>query len=287
MSNSIFSTIDYDRDHGMDQGIWPRFYLQILSLAEMAGGADLFHQKAELYEKEVIPEIKNLYDLHHQLQDAIADYKLGMEDGRYYKKDAHDTTILQTYHERNILNIFKNFIIRGKMLLVHFGKCEIIDENNFILDSFIHVKNQNNFDERKRQYLSSSDCRYLPIINLIDVARTSFLNEFTEHRGEVEHKIYKYGKFDLRVEDGKVIVIEPILMGFPLSQKVLFYYNSMLDLIEKILVYYYGINGERHLQGYALLEVNPNYDYTNQIYKYTFSMGGISWSENAEVCKYD
>ncbi len=267
----------------MDLGIWPRFYLQIQNLAEFSSKS---FDSNTLYRKEVIPEIKNLYDISLLIHNLIQDYVTGLKDGRYYYRTIQGTPTIQTHYERDIVNKVEDFISRGKVLLNHFVDCGIIDESEFDILHFIRVNDQN-FKKNKSHYTSTTDRRYLPIINFIDKARNSFLNEFKELREEAQHHFFRLDKFKIQNLNDQILVEEPILEGLPLSTKISFYYENILDFIEKVLVYYFGINGELHLSGFAYLEVSSDYDHSKQCYKYNFALGGTSWSENAKRCNYD
>jgi len=281
--DKLFSHIEYDSNHGMDLGIWPRFYLQIQDLAEFSSKS---FDSNGLYEKEVISGIKNLYDIHFLIQNLIQDYSTGLKDGRYYYKTSQGMHAIQTHQEREISNKIEDFLSRGKVLLIRLGDCGIIDKSDFNITDFVKV-NDSNFEKAKDKYLLKTDKRYLPIINLINKSRNSFLNEFKYLREEAQHEFFKLDRFKIQTVNDQIVVEEPIFKGLPLSTKISFYYENILDFIEKVLVYYFGINGELHLKGFAYLEFNPDYNYSKQHYKYTFALGGSSWSENAERCTYD
>ena len=217
--NKLFSHIEYDSDHGIDLGIWPRFYLQMQSLAEFSGET---FDATDLYRKEVIPEIKNLFDLNFLIQGLIEDYVKGIKDRKYFYVSDQGTPIIHRHYERDIVNKVEDFISRGKVLLLHFVDCGIISESHINISEFLKIKNQDIFEKKKSLYLSSTDKRHLPIINLIERARNSFLNEFKLQREEAQHHFFKLDKFKIQVFKDQIIVEEPIFEGLPLSKKISF-----------------------------------------------------------------
>lgn len=279
--------IEYDSNHGTEQGIWPRFYLQILDLAELAIDKAEFEKRTGLYLEKVIPDLTNLYDLFHKLRSLIADYKEGVHNGKYFTVNETGHSSFNRLNEVEIYNLTKDFLIRCKIAIVNFVKSGFTDENDFKLSEYF-LCSSNKFKDKKQQYSKTSDGRYLPLLNLIEKANNDFLERLNDIRGEIEHNLFSLPKFILhRDELNSRWLEEPVLQGQVLSNKLSFYYEKSLEFIEKIMVYYIGINGERNLKGLLELHVDNEFDFPNMKYKYGFSFGGTPWSLTSKKCLYD
>lgn len=277
--------IEYDSNHGTSQGIWPRFYLQMIDLGELAIGQE-FHERIKIYFEKVIPDLTNLYDIYHNLCKTITDYKAGVQNGQHFKIDNRGHSSFDRLSEVEIYNQTKDFIIRTKIAIVNFIKCGFANETNFNLSDFFFCP-ITKLQEKKNQYLKSTDGKYLPLINLIERANTDFLSQLNEIRGSIEHELFSLAKFKLIREDTIATVTEPILQDMMLSEKLSFYYERTLEFIEKTMVYYIGINGEISKNGFLQLHVDDVHDYAKMNYKYTFSLAGTPWSLTSKRCSYD
>ena len=82
------------------------------------------------------------------------------------------------------------------------------------------------------------------------------------------------------------VVFEPLLKDKILSVKLEYFYENILEFIEKLVVYYLGINGERNKKGFLKLHVRRDFHYPDLKYKYVFSMGGIPWGFRTDKCDY-
>lgn len=283
----MFLQIEYGNNHGMSQGIIPRFYLQMADLAELGIGKNEFDERSNIYFEKVIPDITNIYDIYHKLETLIEDYKAGVSKGVYFTVDERGHSSFNRQNEVEIKNLTKDFIIRCKIAIVNFVKCGFADEGVFKLQSFFFVDHQK-FNDRKKQYLKSTDGKYLPLINLIEKANGEFLKPLNDIRGEIEHNLFTLSKFVFnRNAEGAVWLDEPTLQGETLSEKIKYYYEKSLEFIEKTMVYFIGINGEHRMPGFLELHVDDIFDYSNMNYKYRFSLGGTPWSFTSKRCMYD
>lgn len=277
--------IEYDSNHGTSQGIWPRFYLQMVDLGELAIGQE-FHDRIKVYFEKVIPDLTNLYDIYHKLCNTITEYKEGVKNGKYFKVDNRGHSSFDRLSEVEIYNQTKDFIIRTKIVIVNFIKSGFADENSFKLSDFFFCPLAK-LQEKKNQYLKSADCKYVPLIKLIEKANKEFLTQLNEIRGSIEHDLFSLAKFSLVREGSTATITEPNLQDLLLSEKLTFYYDKTLEFIEKLMVYYIGINGEINKNGFLELHVDEVHDYAEMKYKYTFSLAGTPWSLTSKKCNYD
>jgi len=277
---------EYISNHGTAQGIWPRFYLQIADLAELAVGKSEFIDRTGIYLQKVIPDLTNLYDIYHKIITAIEDYKTGIESGKYFSVNERGHSSWNRLNEVEISNLTKDFIIRCKITLVNFIKCGITDECDFKISDF-YFCDEKKFQNKKQQYIKKGDNKYLPLIDLIENANSGFLNQLNEIRGSIEHNLFSLDKFTLNRTENFATISEPDLQERPISKQLTFYYEKILEFIEKITVYYFGINGEINLPTFLELHIDDEFDFANLNYKYRFSLGGTPWSFTSKRCLYD
>jgi hypothetical protein len=278
--------IEYDSNHGTSQGIWTRFYLQMVDLGELAIGKNDFDNRTSVYLEKVIPDLTNLYDIYNKIISTIDDYKTGVENGKYYKINEKGHSSFYRLAEVEIYNLTKDFIIRSKILVVNFMKCGFADERNFKLADFFFC-NEIKFIEKKKLYLKKSYGKYSPLLNLIEKAKTEFLNQLNEIRGAIEHDLFSLPKFSLHKNNNSATISEPDLQDQILSIKLKFFYEKILDFVEKMMCYYFGINGEIEKGGFLQFHVDDIFDYSEMRWKYTFALGGTPWSFTSRKCLYD
>lgn len=266
----IFSKIETTSNHGTEQGIIPRFEIQMIELYRIAitNSKEYEFNKFINYTIVVVPEITHLYDIHLSLVQKFDIYKDGMISGEFSKIQCgipyFDRSI-----ELEIIDLIKDFFIRGRILLENFRKSQIIDDNYFCLDKLLMV-NEKNFQKNKQdQKALIPDKRYDILYDLIENSRQRFLNDFNDIRVGFEHNQAIIDKFDF--DFNKKIVIEPILNKMKLSLAIDFYYDSILDMIEKLMCYFYGINAYLRSNGGLKLFIQKNIDYKNLKYKFFIS----------------
>jgi hypothetical protein len=281
----MFSHIEYGSNHGMTQGIVPRFYLQVLDLAQLVIGEKEFEKKYDVFEKTVMPELQNLYNIYHEIIELIDDYKEGMSNGKYYKLSSQGTPMIDRGNEEKIKNLVKDYIIRNKVLLVNFSQCGLMNDDGFDFNQFTVFNDKR--EKRKQDYLARPDYKFAPLIDLVEKANELFIKDLFGLRNSFEHQAFYLDKFNLKPLKGAAEVHEPQLAGRMLSDKLSFYYEGTLDYIERIMVYYFGILGEEKMKGFLQLYEDPVFNYATMNYKFRFSMGGTPWSFTSKRCTYE
>jgi hypothetical protein len=271
----------------MDQGLWPRFFLQVYAIGRFAEGKIEFEDKLEIFRKMVMPELENLHDTYHKINDNVIAYKHGVANGEYFsiKKNGHSS--LDRKIEIEISRLTKNFTVQAKGLLEDFTNCGFCDDLDFKLRTYLFTEPEK-FVKKKDQYSKLTYPKYLPLLNVIEKANQSFLLDLKNFRELYYHDSFSLDKFELQVCDtGEAYILEPILGGVPLSGKLTFFYENLLDFFEKMMVYYAGINAEDAIPEVLQLHVTDDYNYAEQRFKYTCSISGLPTSHSSKPCKYD
>jgi hypothetical protein len=277
---------EYEGISGMEQGIVPRFYLQMLDLSQFAGEEVKADEKLEDFRVSVIPELDELREIYVDLIAKIADFIEGVESGRYYTLKPSGHTNLDRRAETQVKRLTKSFFLQAKLVLENFVNCGLLDDTDFKLSTYIKA-NEENFKNRKKQYETSSKTIYKPLLNLIEKANSLFLMELKDVRGSYTHKSFTVDRFEVEIGGPQATAKEPDLGGAPLSAKVSFIYEGLLDFLEKMMAYYLGINAEIHLKGVVALCVNDDFNYAEQRYKYTLAIGGVGTSFTSRLCQFD
>jgi len=266
----IFNKIEISSNHGSEQGIIPRFELQMIKLYEFAikNSKEYELNRFVSYTETVIPEITHFYDIHFSIVEKLNKYINGMISGDYCKIQ-NNIPYFDRSIELELIDQIKDFFIRGRILIENFRKSQIIDDEIFCIKKLLMV-NDNNFQRNKTEQQNlSSDNIYDILFDLIENARRKFLNDFNDIRVDFEHNQKIIDKFDFDFENRKVI--EPYLDKMKLSISIDFFYENILELIEKLMCYYYGIKAFIRYNGNLKLFIQKDYDYKNLKYKYMFS----------------
>lgn len=277
---SIFKGHQVISNHGTSQGILPRFWLQTMELAESAFGKAEGDKKLGDFFTKNVNDITNLYDLYHEIAIEYNDYRVGLTDGRYFSINDKEQFKLDQSVELKFEKKIKDFFILGRLLVNNFAKTTIIDSEYFVLNKVIIV-NDKNFDKNKLEYIELDPSqRFLPLFEIIEKARKEFLNEFNDVRAEIEHNNYSIPKFEINTENGNFT--EPSLHGRKLLiEELEYYYNSLLDLIENLIVYYFGIEAVSKNNNLALY-FRKDYDFQKTVSKYMIFPRGFPM-QNLEI----
>lgn len=277
--------IETSPGYGTKQGIMPRFYLQLSELCEFLNVPIFIECIPGKFLKTIIPELANFYDVHKSLQRTINEFLIGVKNGTFYKVNEDGGTNFERKKEFEISNLTKDFFIRGKILLVKFFKGDIIVDGDFKISSYYFCKEEIKFDTKILQYGAMIAPKYLPLLKVLKNARISYLNDFSKTRGAIEHDDFELERFQLHRHGDSVTLIQPIFQNETLSVKLEYYYENILDLIEKITVYFAGINCEERNTVYKLYKTEKP-DYPNLIYGYRYRIMELPFAFKTIRCDY-
>ncbi|GHT38836.1 hypothetical protein FACS189437_00620 [Bacteroidia bacterium] len=268
----IYNRIEKLNNHGIEQGVVPRFILQI---SEMQNNTFIFkteeerNQKVGLYTNIIVNHLCPLYDLYQEILFLNSDYKENVLNGSYISIDERGIITTDRIIEEKIKNSIKVFFINGKILINTWADSHVVDDGLFCLSKLLFVKDKD-FRKQKETYNTqdSKDRKYSYIFEIIENARNMFLKQFTNIRNDIEHHNFIIPNYLLNIENGIIIFEEPTLEGKRLVQLVGFYYNYICELIELVMVYYYGINS--YCNSYGLLCTYETNEYDYKALKYRF-----------------
>lgn len=282
----MFEKVIQISNHGTSTGIWPRFLMQMSELRQFAIGKKEFDDRTQMYFETVLPEIEKFYDIYHKFKTLLKDYQEGIQSGKYYSLDSNGQTMHNQIPEREISNTAKDFFVYGKIMIVNFVKSGVVDEGPFKLEDF-YFSDLKKFQTKKLEYEKNSNCLFIPLIELIGKAQMTFLQPFNKIRGDIEHNHFQIDSFKLEMNHDTAFVFEPLFEGRILSCTLQFYYDNILDFLEKLFVYFLGIKAESQ-SSIIKLFVRHQFDYPNLLFKYTMAIGGnVLLGTQAERCKYD
>lgn len=166
----------------------------------------------------------------------------------------------------------KDFFILGRLVIYDFGKSGVVNEDDFVLDNFLFVKN-GNFEKNKLSCLNSSSCsKYSHLIQIIEQARSNFLTSFNQIRADFEHQNLQIADFKVLLVDNKLEIIEPNFANGNLLTVIETYYEQILDLVEILMVRFLGQKVREKL-GVMALYKRDEYNYSDLRYKYIVAFG--------------
>ena len=163
--NTLQFHIETSPGYGAQQGIMPRFYLQLSELCRFLNAPAFIEVIPDKVLKNIIPELANFYDVHKSLQTGITDFIEGVKDDTLYKVSDDGSTTFKREKEFEISNLTKDFFIRGKILLVKFFKGDIITDGDFKISPYYFCDDAK-FDTKIFQYKSGKISKYLPLLNV-------------------------------------------------------------------------------------------------------------------------
>ncbi len=276
--------IETSPGYGTKQGIMPRFYLQMENICKFLNGEPFLDKIPSTFLSKIIPELTNFYDVRNKLQSTTQEFIQGVQDGTLFKVANDGSTTFLRKKEFEISNLTKDFFIRGKVLLVLFFKSDILVDGNFKIENF-YFCDYKKFESKYSQNQSGQYAKYQPLLNVLQKARLNFLNDFSKTRGDIEHEDFEIERFKLIQEGNTATLQEPNFQGNKLSERIDFYYNQILDLIEKLTVYFAGINCEAKNNFYQLY-VATNPDFPKLIYRYHYRIMGMPFVFETIRCDF-
>lgn len=268
MSNQLFKGYSTFTNHGTSQGIIPRFYLQMIEMAQFSFDTANIEDRLESFLNNNISGLTELYDLFIELKSIYIDYRDGLKNGKYYSLDDRGGFKHERSNELVLKKKVKDFFIHGRLVVYNFGKSGVVNDGEFILDNFFFV-NDFNFEKNKLNCLKGAvGNKYKLLLEIIEKARKDFLSEFNEIRGDFEHRNFQVKDFEVHVTQNQIEVIEPNLGSGNLLNKIEYFYEQALDLIEVLMALFYGIQANEKTNGFMTLFRRDKFDYSNLLYKY-------------------
>lgn len=267
--------------HGTEQGIIPRFVLQMLKLEEEASFPTNAPKKSYKYITVASSDFTSFYDLHEEIINKRKEYLRKLYSKKIIEIQQSGAISIDRTIETSLLQNVKDFFIKGRIMLNNWVKSEVIKDEYLDLKNLLIVKDSN-FENQYQKYLSVDEyARYDHLFNLIRVGKNQFLNKFNKIRAQIEHEDLqlKYSRIELK--DDEIKVNEPFLENNPMYELIDFFYENILDLIEKVMVYYYGINAFINWNGNKNLFKRDKIDFENEIYEYVI----LSNKERANMKK--
>lgn len=262
-----------------------RFFAQYMDMGKMAWSNAEFSARIIPFFEGVLPELAHAFNTHERLVNDIRDYKTGIQDGRYLKVDHKGRTEHNRSKEREIQASVKSLFVSLKRSLVLTFKSGVLSDTSFDPQRF-YFCDANKLNQRLEKYLRQSDGRYKPLVELLVKANRDFLSTLKEIRDDVEHDPFTVDAFTLEKAPDGYFVAEPILDGKLLSVTIDHHFNSVFDLIEKLIAYFIGINVERKHAGFEL-QVGREVDYLESEYRFIIAPAGATMWYPTDKCLYD
>lgn len=138
MTEQLFKGYSTFSNHGTSQGIIPRFYLQMVDMAQFAFEKEGVEEKLHSFLNKNISDFTDFYDLFTELKSTYIDYRDGLKIGKYYSLSDKGTFNHDRSNELILKKKIKDFFIQGRLVIYNFGKSEVINDGEFILNNFLY-----------------------------------------------------------------------------------------------------------------------------------------------------
>ena len=271
MTDRLFRGYSTFSNHGTSQGIIPRFYLQMVDMVQFTFDKEGLSEKLQQFIDTNISDFTEFYDIYTELKEIYIDYREGLISGKYYSIDEKGSFRHDRSKELVLKKKIKEFFIQGRLVVYNFGKSGVIDDKEFILNNFLIVS-EKNFEKNKLNFLNSSvGKKYEILLRIIEKARKDFLTSFNQIRADFEHQNLQVDDFKVSINNNRVEVIEPTFGHSNLLTEIEICYKRLLDLIEVLMAYFYGLKAYEKTDGFMALFKRDEYDYSNLLYKYVIT----------------
>ncbi len=268
MTDRLFQGYSTFSNHGTSQGIIPRFYLQMVDMAQFAMDNKGVGEKLQKFLDTNISDFTEFYDTFTELTEIYIDYREGLKNGKYYSIDEKGTFRHDRSKELTLKKKTKDFFIQGRLVIYNFGKSGVIDDAEFILNNFLIVS-EKNFEKNRVNCLNSPvGKKYEILLQIIEDARKDFLTSFNQIRADFEHQNLQIEDFKVQINNNQVEIIEPSFGHSNLLTEVENCYKRLLDLIEILMAYFFGLQAYEKTNGFMTLFKRDKYDYSNLLYGY-------------------
>ena len=275
--NNLFKGFEIISNHGTSSEIIGRFLFQPKEIAKRAYNNEDVEKKFRDFEKMNIPDFHDLHDLFNEIKSKYIDFITGLKNGKYFSIDEHKSFTLDRSVEIELHRKIKDFYILGRLLLNNFSKSKIIDTDYFILNDFLLV-NDNNFNKNKEiYYKNDTSKKFESIILNIEQSRKNFLNTFNQIRADFEHQNLQIPKVHINTENGEINEIG-LTKNLNLLEEIELIYKNLMDLIEILMVFHFGIIAVKKNQNFGIYE-SKHYDYSLFSYRFLIFPIGLGTEE--------
>ena len=278
MSNQTYNRVEKISNHGLEQGIVPRFILQFIGIKYL-----VFMDKKECeykfraYQNVIINDLIPLYDLLEEIKELNTTYIQSAFKGENGSVQDYGVINFDRSLERKIIEKLKLFFINGKILINNWSKCAFFEDNDFDIKKLLFVSDINFNKNKTSQLANNKKFEYLYFI--VENARKKFLSEFVTIRNNIEHNDFSISNYQLTVISDVFIVEEPLLGNRKLLDSLNFYFENICEFIELIMIYYFGINSYLNYFGQMKTYERKEYDYTIQKYRFTITPQKLNKNE--------
>lgn len=264
----LYTRINKLNNHGTKQGIIPRFVLQMLDLEDKAFMPIGRIKKSYKYVTVACTDFTSFYDLNQEIKIKRNEFHKRLISKEIVEIQENGVLSIDRTSETSILQNVKDFFIKGRILVNNWAKSEVITDEFFDLRNLLIVKDSN-FITNSYQYLSLDEHRrYEYLFKLIENGRTQFLNRFNNIRAKIEHEDLTLNYSRIELINDEIIIFEPFLDNAAMYELVDFFYENILNLIEKVMAYYYGINAYINWNESMSLFRREEIDFDKKLYEY-------------------
>lgn len=255
-------------NHGTEQGIIPRFVLQMLDLEQTAFMPLGRLKKSYKYVNVVSSDFTRFYDLNQEIKIKRSEFYKKLISKQIVETQENGVLSIDRTIETSLLHNVKDFFIKGRILINNWAKSEVITDEYFDLKNLLIVKDSN-FSNNTKHYLSLDEHRrYEYLFKLIENGRTQFLSRFNNIRARIEHENFQLHYSRIELINDEIKIFEPLLDNTEMYGLIDYFYENILNLIEKVMVYYYGINAYINWNESMNLFKRKEIDFDKQLYEY-------------------
>lgn len=262
----MFGRMETLSNHGTAQGIIPRFNSQMDAMVEMAFGEERKKLHFDFLFNNMV-DFTDFYDIHLLIHTTYDNYIAGLRSGEYFSPENVKSKIHDRSLEIELAKHTKSFFIQGKQLLNNFAKSGLIDDGALKMSEIMFAKKAA-YDAKRKQINKLDGPFYEILFRIMDNYRERVTMPFFEIRNEYEHSNFKLAKFDVNFQGDELVIQKPDLGGLPLVKAIDFLYEEILNYIELLIVYFYGVNTYKKTKGFITLYESETYNYSEHRFRY-------------------
>ena len=267
-NNPLYPSINKINNHCIHQGIIPRFILQMLELERIAFMPVGSIKKSYKYVKVASSDFTSFYDLNQEIKIKRKEFIEKIFSREIIEIQKNGTLSIDRTIETHLLEKVKDFFIKGRILVNNWAKSDVVSDEFVDLKNLLIVKDTN-FITNTNHYLSlDKHRRYECIFEIIEDGRAQFLSRFNNIRARIEHDdlILNYSRIEL-IND-EIRIFEPLLDNSAMYELVELFYENILNFIEKVMAYFYGINAYINWNKSMNLFKREELDFDKNLFEY-------------------